>query len=176
MRTPEVPLANEATDDEVRVLAANLPALETAALRLLSDRRPGPIAAYLQLRSEALGLRVTDEDAEPFRRRFNGYYGVRRNASWRRCFYEQFEAAKPRQLPPDLMFDAVLRALAAETGRVEASFVSKLVATLNPTAPVIDSVIRTWVAGRILAPPFGPATANAYFRWLANLMTRLSAT
>jgi len=41
----------------------------------------------------------------------------------------------------DVNFTQVLRALHAATGRYEASFASKLVATLDPTQPVIDRFV-----------------------------------
>lgn len=40
-----------------------------------------------------------------------------------------------------LQFDSVLDLLHQATNRYEASFASKLFATLNPSAPVIDSVV-----------------------------------
>jgi len=45
--------------------------------------------------------------------------------------------AKREQLP----FGIVLEVLRDATGRVEASFASKLVATVDPSQPVIDSVV-----------------------------------
>jgi len=72
-----------------------------------------------------------------FRKRFNHFYRVRRGAQWQERFYALFGRARQEKLG----FRAVLEALREETVRFEASFASKLVATLNPTEPVIDSVV-----------------------------------
>jgi hypothetical protein len=72
-----------------------------------------------------------------YRKRFGGFYRVRRNASWRDTFFQILERGKSAPLT----FGEALRALQAGTGKVEASFASKLVATLDPVQPVIDSVV-----------------------------------
>lgn len=72
-----------------------------------------------------------------FQTRFNDFYRVRRDDAWRRDFYGLMERAKMR--PMD--FGSVLRELLVRTGRLEASFASKLVATLNPDRPVVDRYV-----------------------------------
>jgi len=72
-----------------------------------------------------------------FQRWFGGFYRVRRNARWRQQFFTMLEAGKAR--PTE--FVEVLRELQKRTGRIEASFASKLVATLDPSQPVIDSIV-----------------------------------
>lgn len=76
------------------------------------------------------------KDAE-YRRRFNRFYRVRRNQSWRNRFYALLESKKGRAV----RFGDVLDALHRATGRYEASFASKLVATIDPSMPVIDSKV-----------------------------------
>jgi hypothetical protein len=78
------------------------------------------------------------EDAV-FQRTFNGLYMVRRGAAWREAFYELFEANKKSA---DVSFDRILRDLHLATGRIEASFASKLLATVNAEMPVYDSWVR----------------------------------
>jgi hypothetical protein len=74
-----------------------------------------------------------------FQRRFNHYYRVgRKKQSWYRSYYETFQHAK-NSAEPD--FAKLLRAIHRKTGTIEASFTSKLVATLNPNKPVIDSQV-----------------------------------
>ena len=54
-----------------------------------------------------------------------------------------------------------------------------LVATLHPSAPIIDSVVRDFLAARVPAPPFywGPMeTALAYYAWLRDVTTALGST
>lgn len=69
--------------------------------------------------------------------RFSGFYKVRRSASWRDQYYSLMESAKTQSLA----FPQVLRALKERTDRIEASFASKLVATLDPRTPVIDKFV-----------------------------------
>ena len=73
-----------------------------------------------------------------FQRTFNGLYMVRRNAAWRLAFFNLLEASKTEAVEfPDL-----LSALYRATGRIEASFASKLLATIDPSQPIYDSIVR----------------------------------
>jgi hypothetical protein len=93
------------------------------------------LAKYTWLQSE-LPRRDVSRDPE-FQRRFGGFYRVRRGADWRIAFYQLLEQSKSS---PVSFIDA-LKSLHVSTGRVEASFASKLVATLDHDQPVIDSVV-----------------------------------
>lgn len=73
-----------------------------------------------------------------FQREFNYFYRVRRDEAWRKSFYTLFEACKKREA---LSFSYILRELHRLTGRVEASFSSKLLATLNVQMPIWDSIV-----------------------------------
>ena len=109
------------------------------------DLSPGQIDAALAQASEGLRQyerlqsRVTaqsDFDQDPrFRRAFNRFYRVRRGREWQDTFYGLMRRAKKEGLE----FRAVLLALHSATNRYEASFASKLVATLDPSKPVIDA-------------------------------------
>ena len=72
-----------------------------------------------------------------FQRKYNDFYKVRRDADWRRHYYELMEKAKIQEIP----FPEALRALRERTGRIEASFASKLVATRDPNKPVVDKFV-----------------------------------
>jgi hypothetical protein len=72
-----------------------------------------------------------------FQKRFNGFYRVRRNAWWRSRYYKLMQKAKNE----GISFAKALRALRDQTGRIEASFVSKLIATVDPSKPVIDKFV-----------------------------------
>jgi hypothetical protein len=74
-----------------------------------------------------------------YQRTFNGLYGVRRNAEWRRHFYQILEQHKSSL---DVRFPAIVGEIFERTGRVEASFASKLIATIDPTKAIYDSVVR----------------------------------
>jgi hypothetical protein len=71
------------------------------------------------------------------RRSYNGFYRVRRGQPWQSIYFNLMHQAQTQTYG----FSQVLRALHQSTGRYEASFASKLVATLDTTQPVIDSVV-----------------------------------
>jgi hypothetical protein len=76
-----------------------------------------------------------------FQNQFNAFYRVRRNSDWQRHFYTLLEASKAS----GIMFTHALHVLLEQTSRFEASFASKLVATLYPEKPVIDQhVLRNF--------------------------------
>ena len=127
-------------------------------------RKVGPgLAKYCWLQAE-LRQRDIANDAE-FQRRFNGFYRVRRNHEWRQMFFRLLERSKagPRS------FDSTLRALQKQTGHVEASFASKLVATIDPLQPVIDAVVLKNVGLRLPA-----ATASRRLERTVELHDALS--
>lgn len=90
-----------------------------------------------------------------FRRKFNAFYRVRRSSeTWQPAFYEIMSKAHNLWL----WFLEILTELHEKTGRYEASFASKLYATIHATAPVIDSVVlsnlwlvmpRSWDSDRL---------------------------
>lgn len=73
-----------------------------------------------------------------FQREFNYFYKLRRNAEWRAVFYCLFEECKSIK---DISFERILYTLYERTGYIEASFSSKLLATLNPDMPIWDSIV-----------------------------------
>jgi hypothetical protein len=99
------------------------------------ERVPAGLGKYLWLQERVWNCDVST--AQDFQTRFNGFYRVRRNEAWRVQFYALMETAKTKDAP----FPEILGALHDATGRVEASFASKLVATLTPDKPVIDRYV-----------------------------------
>lgn len=83
-------------------------------------------------------------DAE-YQKDFNRYFRVRRNSEWQRIFYEELERLKS----VGAEFEPVLNYLYEETGLVEASFTSKLVAVIDPTKPILDSKVLAYLGLRI---------------------------
>ncbi len=159
-------------------IAARLPLLSRPALSVLVGRNPCPVATYRTIALEISSADLRGDAAEPARRRFNAYYGVRRNAVWRERFYSRFEDAKASTLSATDLFEDVVAGLAEDTGRIEASFASKLVSTLRPDSPIIDSVVRGWLAGSLASPTFkgGVAAAVSYYQWLEQVMGELATT
>ena len=72
-----------------------------------------------------------------FQKAFNGFYRVRRNAEWQAVYYRIMESGKTSRVN----FSQVLAELKERTCRIEASFASKLIATLYPECPVIDKFV-----------------------------------
>lgn len=83
-----------------------------------------------------------------YQRRFNAFYRVRRNPAWQATFYDLLQQSKSERLS----FADVLRALHAATGRAEASFASKLVASVDPDLPVIDAFVLKNLGLRLPRP------------------------
>lgn len=98
--------------------------------------RIGPgLTRYLDLQRR---LYATDTAVDrDFQRAFNAFYRVRRNTAWQAVFYELLEREKAERRG----FEPVLRDLHARLGRFEASFASKLTASVNPALPVIDAFV-----------------------------------
>lgn len=72
-----------------------------------------------------------------FQTKFNGFYRVRRNKEWRDLYYSLFEQAKKN----NNSFEKIIRDIYDKTNKVEASFASKMYATLNPNMPIWDQYV-----------------------------------
>lgn len=85
-----------------------------------------------------------------FQRLFNGYYRIRqRSPTWYAQYFRMLEQLKVT----NRSFGEILQELHQHTGRLEASFASKMLATRNPELPVIDR----WVLDnlRLHLPRYG---------------------
>lgn len=82
-------------------------------------------------------LKETDvSQNKDFQRLFNGFYRMRQQpANFYICFYQFLEQQK---FNTTLTYPQVLTYLYNETGRIHASFSSKLLATVRPEMPVWD--------------------------------------
>lgn len=84
-------------------------------------------------------VRETDVSSDAdFQRLYNRFYRVRRNAEWQSSYYAIMEREKSS---PSTAFGDVLREMHELTGNVEASFTSKMIATLHPGRPIWDSLV-----------------------------------
>jgi hypothetical protein len=91
----------------------------------------------IQTRLNSLVGKPLSVDTE-FRKRFNGFYRIRQKpTTWYDTFYKLLDESRGSSVG----FSDILHTLHQETGRYEASFSSKLLATLNPEMPVIDSIV-----------------------------------
>jgi hypothetical protein len=93
------------------------------------------LAKYTWLQTELSARDVSCD--RMYQKRFGGFYRVRRGSPWRDAYFEILEKGKAAPIS----FKEALMSIHAATGRVEASFASKLIATLDPSQPVIDSVV-----------------------------------
>lgn len=73
-----------------------------------------------------------------FQTTFNAFYKVRRNKKWRGIFYEYFESIKNNK---NIKFEEILEHIYKATGRIEASFSSKMLATINSNMPIWDQYV-----------------------------------
>ena len=101
--------------------------------------------AYLKTQE----LHNTDVSTDmEYQKNYNSYYRVRRDRNWLKAYYDFMESHKNDQ---DISFEKILREISsvphnAKNGTIksiEASFASKMLATINPNYPIWDSqVIR----------------------------------
>ena len=78
-----------------------------------------------------------NSNSPDFQRTFNGFYRVRRNEGWRHHYYSLFERAKAGRYS----FEMIITELYHLTGNVEASFSSKMLATIDPSKPIWDQYV-----------------------------------
>jgi hypothetical protein len=92
---------------------------------------------------------------------FSGFYKLRRNDEWRNHYFALLEREKH-----NLEIDAsdVLESLYELTGQVEASFATKLVATINPNEPVYDKHVRDHLKLKVLSWGHPPDRRIQHFR------------
>ena len=108
-----------------------------------------------------------------FQRIFNGFYLIRRNAEWRKCFYAYFETAKAKTPT----FAEIITYLYEMTGNLEASFSSKMLATLCEDKPIWDRYVlqnlSLQIEGRTKAEKLQNAIHlyEAIENWYAEFLT-----
>lgn len=92
---------------------------------------------YLWIQGEVMKKDVR-KDTE-FQKKFNYFYKItpHRNKEWQKEFYSLLQKSKK----DTVTFESTLSKLFKKTGKIESSFASKLVATIDPKMPVIDSIV-----------------------------------
>jgi hypothetical protein len=104
--------------------------IDTALVRLKTG-----VERYIWLQRNVRVCDVTQN--KEFQTRFDAFYKVRRGPIWRAEYFSLMEAAKGSGID----FPDALREFRHRTCQVEVAFASKLVATLDPTRPVIDRFV-----------------------------------
>lgn len=89
-----------------------------------------------------------------FQRKFNHFYKIRRNQEWRRKYYQIFEKNKAEK--DEVTFENILCNIYVFTDTIEASFASKMLATLNPDKPIWDSRVLNFLGLK----PTGKSDSN----------------
>lgn len=73
-----------------------------------------------------------------YQKNYNAFYVVRRNEKWRKKYYCFLEQNKDNS---NINFETIIRYLYDETGNVEPSFSSKMLATIHPNMPIWDQYV-----------------------------------
>ena len=128
---------------------------ELAIKKQLADRFQMDKYLYLIDKVKDSSFDIT-EDAEGFQKKYNGFWNLRRNKTWRDEYYKYFQRIRQRDSENLPSFKEILENVSRinkelndhskmqSQNWIEVSFSSKMLATLNPDMPVWDSrVINT---------------------------------
>ena len=98
-------------------------------------KREKDIRTYFEI------MQMAEHPDDPaFQKKYDAFYRVRRNEAWRSEYFKLMTDFRKRSNPT---FGEILLRLQQKTGQVEASFSSKMLATLDADMPIWDSnVIR----------------------------------
>ncbi len=80
-----------------------------------------------------------------FKKLYKSFYRVRRPSRWCKSYFSILDKLKKHPMT----FKEILQALYDQTGKVEASFASKMLATSNPASPVIDKWVLANLSERL---------------------------
>lgn len=99
---------------------------------------------------EIMQMKDSPEKRE-FQRKFDAFYRVRRNEMWRAEYFRLMQNFMKRSEPS---FGEILLRLQQSTGQIEASFASKMLATINADMPIWDknvlAALRLRLTGKTL--------------------------
>ena len=108
-----------------------IPEIDTEAVIAKLKVRRKAMKSY----TEIMELSVTPLDPE-FQRKYDAFYRVRRNEEWRKEYFRLMDVFHKRKTTA---FGEILLRLYQTTGQIEASFASKMLATLDADMPIWDS-------------------------------------
>ena len=104
------------------------------------------IVEYLKIMDEFNKNGIT----EKFKQHFKSFYVVRFNTDWQNAFFGYFEEILRNSEKKNIAYANVLVDLYERTHRVEASFSSKLITTIDPNMPIYDSQILEFMISQDL--------------------------
>ena len=84
-----------------------------------------------------MAMSENSEDPD-FQKKYNAFYRVRRDEAWRKEYYRLMSTYREKG---NASFGIILLRLFQATGRVESSFASKMLATLDADMPIWDSKV-----------------------------------
>lgn len=91
--------------------------------------------SYAKIMTHVRQTNIETDDG--FQKEFNSFYRIRRNKAWRNVYYHLFEELKNKTTS----FEYIIRYIYEKTGNIEASFSSKMFATLYPDKPIWDRYV-----------------------------------
>ncbi|WP_031553228.1 hypothetical protein [Oribacterium sp. FC2011] len=93
------------------------------------------IEKYIWLIDNLQNINIAS-DKDGFQKKYNGFWNVRSDSNWRDSYFEYFESVKDKA--PS--FEKIIMDLNVKLkGRIEPSFSSKMLATIDPGRPIWDS-------------------------------------
>ncbi len=131
--------------------------------------------------ARTLTLRELDiTQCEEYQKNYTSYYRVRRDAQWLQSYYSYMEASKNSG---SIDFETILRYLATIPHKtrngmqtsVEASFASKMLATINPDYPIWDSQVVKAMGIKLAPRKSREALIKAYIEAYTQLTAEIKA-
>ena len=121
------------TGDSVQDGKCFIPSIDLdAAITKLQERKKD-MAAYIGIMKAA-----GNPERPEFQRKYDAFYRVRRDEAWRKEYFRLMTTYGKRG---NASFGEILLRLHQATGQIEASFASKMLATLDPDMPIWDSKV-----------------------------------
>ena len=106
---------------------------------------------------EIMQMKDSPEKRE-FQRKFDAFYRVRRNEMWRAEYFRLMQNFMKRSEPS---FGEILLRLQQSTGQIEASFASKMLATINADMPIWDKNVLAALKLRLTGKTLELKMSNA---------------
>lgn len=110
--------------------------MDVEQINLAIDKLKPGLNKYISIMDKVNNVDVSKNT--DFQRAFNGFYRIRQR---KQEFYEKYYTFMESSKANSPTFENTLLYLYNEFGRIEPSFSSKLVATINPNLPIWDSVV-----------------------------------
>lgn len=110
-----------------------LPQIDIEAAILTLKKRKKDLAAYCEI------MEMAEHPERPeFQKKYDAFYRVRRNDVWRKEYFRLMGTYKKRR---NASFGEILLRLYQATDQIEASFASKMLATIDADMPIWDSKV-----------------------------------